>query len=53
MSHLFQAFNAFVRKHGLESLRETFALRLSYHVMFADTTLHDAGKKTVRDFILG
>ncbi|WP_372828269.1 hypothetical protein [Polaromonas sp.] len=25
--------------------------RLSYHVMFADTTLHDAGKKTVRDFI--
>jgi type III restriction enzyme len=25
--------------------------RLSYHVMFADTALHDAGKKTVRDFI--
>lgn len=25
--------------------------RLSYHVMFADTTLHDEGKKTVRDFI--
>ena len=27
--------------------------RLSYHVMFADTALHEAGKKTVRDFILG
>ncbi len=27
--------------------------RLSYHVMFADTALHDAGKKTVLDFILG
>lgn len=27
--------------------------RLSYHVMFADTALLDAGKKTVRDFILG
>jgi hypothetical protein len=25
--------------------------RLSYHVMFADTALLDAGKKTVRDFI--
>ena len=25
--------------------------RLSYHVMFADTALHDAGKKTVLDFI--
>ena len=25
--------------------------RLRYHVMFADTTLHDEGKKTVRDFI--
>lgn len=25
--------------------------RLSYHVMFADTTLLDEGKKTVRDFI--
>jgi len=25
--------------------------RLSYHVMFADTALHDAGKKLVRDFI--
>ncbi|WP_080898450.1 DEAD/DEAH box helicase family protein [Variovorax paradoxus] len=25
--------------------------RLSYHVMFADTVLHDAGKKAVRDFI--
>jgi len=25
--------------------------RLSYHVMFARTTLHDEGKKTVRDFI--
>ncbi len=25
--------------------------RLSYHVMFADTTLHDSGKKVVRDFI--
>ena len=25
--------------------------RLSYHVMFANTTLHDEGKKTVRDFI--
>ncbi|MDP2812054.1 MAG: DEAD/DEAH box helicase family protein [Rhodocyclaceae bacterium] len=27
--------------------------RLAYHVMFADTTLHDEGKKAVRDFILG
>ncbi|MEY4977769.1 MAG: hypothetical protein RLZZ352_39 [Pseudomonadota bacterium] len=27
--------------------------RLHYHVMFADTALHDAGKKTVRDFISG
>ena len=27
--------------------------RLSYHVMFADTALHDAGKKNVRDFITG
>lgn len=27
--------------------------RLSYHVMFADTALQDAGKATVRDFILG
>jgi type III restriction enzyme len=27
--------------------------RLAYHVMFADTALHDAGKKIVRDFILG
>jgi len=27
--------------------------RLAYHVMFADTALHDEGKKTVRDFILG
>ena len=27
--------------------------RLRYHVMFADTALHDEGKKTVRDFILG
>ena len=27
--------------------------RLSYHVMFADTALLDAGKKTVRDFVLG
>jgi len=27
--------------------------RLSYHVMFADTALHDAGKKVVRDFITG
>ena len=26
--------------------------RLAYHVMFADTALHDEGKKTVRDFIL-
>lgn len=25
--------------------------RLRYHVMFADTALHDEGKKTVRDFI--
>lgn len=25
--------------------------RLSYHVMFADSALHDAGKKTVLDFI--
>lgn len=25
--------------------------RISYHVMFADTALHDAGKKTVLDFI--
>jgi type III restriction enzyme len=25
--------------------------RLSYHVMFADTALHDAGKKVVVDFI--
>lgn len=25
--------------------------RLSYHVMFADTALHDAGKKVVMDFI--
>ena len=25
--------------------------RLSYHVMFANTTLHDAGKKVVQDFI--
>lgn len=25
--------------------------RLSYHVMFADTALLDAGKKVVRDFI--
>ncbi len=25
--------------------------RLSYHVMFADTALHDAGKKVVQDFI--
>jgi len=25
--------------------------RLSYHVMFADTTLHDEGKKLVHDFI--
>lgn len=25
--------------------------RLSYHVMFADTALHDAGKKNVLDFI--
>jgi hypothetical protein len=25
--------------------------RLRYHVMFANTTLHDEGKKTVRDFI--
>jgi type III restriction enzyme len=25
--------------------------RLSYHVMFADTALHDEGKETVRDFI--
>jgi type III restriction enzyme len=25
--------------------------RLSYHVMFADTALHDSGKKTVLDFI--
>lgn len=25
--------------------------RLSYHVMFADTVLHDAGKKVVMDFI--
>lgn len=25
--------------------------RLSYHVMFADTALHDAGKRTVLDFI--
>jgi type III restriction enzyme len=25
--------------------------RLTYHVMFADTALHDAGKKTVLDFI--
>lgn len=27
--------------------------KLSYHVMFADQALHDAGKKTVRDFVLG
>ncbi len=27
--------------------------KLSYHVMFADTELADAGKKQVRDFILG
>jgi len=27
--------------------------RLAYHVMFADTALHDEGKKVVRDFILG
>jgi len=27
--------------------------RLSYRVMFADTTLHEEGKKTARDFILG
>ena len=27
--------------------------RLRYHVMFADTALHDEGKKTVRDFITG
>lgn len=27
--------------------------RLSYHVMFADTALHDAGKKVVMDFIAG
>jgi hypothetical protein len=27
--------------------------RLSYHVMFANTALHDEGKKAVRDFILG
>ena len=27
--------------------------RLSYHVMFADSVLHDEGKKTVRDFVLG
>jgi hypothetical protein len=25
--------------------------RLIYHVMFANTALHDAGKKTVLDFI--
>lgn len=27
--------------------------RLSYHVMFANETLHDEGKKRVREFILG
>jgi hypothetical protein len=26
---------------------------ISYHVMFADTALHDAGKKVVMDFIAG
>ncbi|WP_217349261.1 DEAD/DEAH box helicase family protein [Polaromonas sp. C04] len=27
--------------------------RLSYHVMFANITLHDEGKRAVRDFIVG
>ena len=27
--------------------------RLTYHLMFADTALHDEGKRTVKDFILG
>ena len=34
---------------ALETIRDA----LAYHVMFADTALHDAGKKIVRDFILG
>ncbi len=27
--------------------------RLAYHVLFADTALHDEGKRVVKDFILG
>ena len=36
---------------ALKSWEQLNPDRLSYHVMFADTALHDEGKKTVRDFI--
>lgn len=48
MTHLFQALGQRVDawRAGDDPLAE------ACHVMFADTTLHDKGKKAVPDFIL-